>query len=65
MDGAELIDEVRRLDRTAVVIAVSGYDVDEMFRRVAGHVDTIMRKPIDPTELIQAIAGARLRRAGA
>jgi two-component system response regulator HydG len=65
MNGADLIAEVRRIDHSVVVIAVSGYDVDEMFRRVAGHADTILRKPIDPAELLQVIAGARLRRAAA
>jgi CheY-like chemotaxis protein len=63
MNGAELIDELRLIDPSVVVIAISGYDVEELFRRVADQADTIMRKPIDPGELVQAIAGARLRRA--
>ncbi len=61
--GPDVIDQLRAIDPSVVVIAVSGHDVEEMFRRVAGQVDTIMRKPIEPTSMLQAIAGARLRRA--
>ena len=60
--GPDVIDRIRAIDPSVVVIAVSGYDVEELFRRVAGSADSIMRKPIEPTELLQAIATARLRR---
>jgi CheY-like chemotaxis protein len=63
MNGPDLIDQLRRIDPSVVVIAISGYDVEELFRRVASQADTIMRKPIDPADLLQAIAGARLRSA--
>jgi CheY-like chemotaxis protein len=60
--GPDVIDRIRTIDPSVVVIAVSGFDVEELFRRVAGSADTIMRKPIEPAELLQAIATARLRR---
>jgi len=62
MGGPDVIDRIRAIDPSVVVIAVSGFDVEELFRRVAGAADTIMRKPIDPHDLLQAIANARLRR---
>jgi len=63
--GPDVIDQLRSIDPSVVVIAVSGYDVEDLFRRVAGSADTILRKPIEPTELLQAIASARLRRTAA
>src|SRR5258705_9471554 len=48
MSGPDLIDLLRTQAPDVICIAVSGYDVDEMFRRVAVHVHTILRKPIDP-----------------
>jgi CheY-like chemotaxis protein len=62
LSGPDVIDRLRAIDPNVVVIAVSGHDVEELFRRVASHADRIMRKPIDPHELLQAIAAARLRR---
>ena len=62
LTGPEVIDTITRLDPSVVVIAVSGYDVEELFRRVANRADSILRKPIEPGELLQAIASARVRR---
>jgi CheY-like chemotaxis protein len=62
LSGPDVIEQVRAIDPNVVVIAVSGYDVEELFRRVAGQADRIMRKPINPHDLLQAIAAARLRR---
>lgn len=62
LSGPDVIDRLRAIDPSVVVIAVSGYDVEELFRRVAGQADQIMRKPVDPHDLLQAIANARVRR---
>jgi DNA-binding NtrC family response regulator len=61
MSGAELIELLRRQAPQVMCIAVSGYDVEEMFRRVAKHVHTILRKPVDPPRLVEAVAKARGR----
>jgi DNA-binding NtrC family response regulator len=61
MSGVDLIDLLRVQAPEVICIAVSGYDVDEMFRRVAVHVHTIMRKPLDPQRLVEAVAKARAR----
>lgn len=61
MNGAEVIDKIRTLDPSAIVIAMSGYDVEELFRRAAQNADTLLRKPILPSDLLQAIANARTR----
>lgn len=63
LTGPELVERIHAMDPSVVVIAVSGHDVEELFRRVAGHATAIMKKPIEPTELLQAIASARVRRA--
>jgi CheY-like chemotaxis protein len=62
LSGPDVIEQVRAIDPSVVVIAVSGHDVEELFRRVAAQADRIMRKPINPHDLLQAIAAARLRR---
>lgn len=64
MSGADLIDLLRTQAPEVICIAVSGYDVDEMFRRVAVHVHTILRKPIDPNRLVEVVAKARARAPG-
>jgi CheY-like chemotaxis protein len=64
LSGPDVIERIHAIDRSVIVIAVSGYDVEELFRRVAGHADSILRKPIEPHDLLQAIASARVRRAG-
>jgi DNA-binding NtrC family response regulator len=61
MSGADLIDLLRAQAPEVICIAVSGYDVDDMFRRVAVHVHTIMRKPLDPQRLVEVVAKARAR----
>lgn len=64
LSGPDVIQQIHAMDRSVIVIAVSGHDVEELFRRVAGHADTILRKPIEPHDLLQAIAAARVRSAG-
>jgi two-component system response regulator HydG len=64
LSGPDVIDQIRKIDPSVIVIAISGYDVEELFRRVAGHADSILRKPIEPHDLLQAIASARVRRTG-
>lgn len=59
LDGAETIEAVHRHDPRILCIAVSGYDAQALFRRSAPHVDGIMKKPLDPGHLAQAIAHAR------
>jgi DNA-binding NtrC family response regulator len=61
MSGPELIELLRVEAPKVICIAISGHDVDEMFRRVAVHVHTILRKPIDPPRLAEAVAKARAR----
>jgi DNA-binding NtrC family response regulator len=62
LNGPDVIDRLRALDPSVVIIAMSGHDVEDLFRRVAGQADQIMRKPIDPHDLLQAISQARVRR---
>lgn len=60
MDGAATYEEIRRLDPTIPVIALSGYSVPEMMHRImrmGGYA--CMRKPVDVRELIRTIARAR------
>ncbi len=59
MDGAETIEAVHRHDPHILCIAISGHDAQELFRRAAAHVQTIMKKPIDPGDLAIAVARAR------
>ena len=61
MSGADLINLLKVEAPHVICIAVSGYDVEDMFRRVASHVHTILRKPIDPPRLVEAVAKARAR----
>lgn len=62
LTGPDVIEKIHAIDPGVVVIAVSGYDVEELFRRISSHADAIMRKPIEPSDLLQAIASARVRR---
>jgi DNA-binding NtrC family response regulator len=64
MSGPELIEELRALAPQVVCIAISGHDVEEMFRRVAAHVHTILRKPIEAFRLAEVVARARARAPG-
>jgi DNA-binding NtrC family response regulator len=61
MDGTEVIHRVRAVDPNIVFIAVTGHDVEELLRRAAEHAATILRKPVEPGDLLQAIARARGR----
>jgi DNA-binding NtrC family response regulator len=63
LTGPDVIDRIRAVDSAVVVIAISGHDVEDLFRRVSRLADRIMRKPVDPQDLLQAIAMARLQRA--
>lgn len=60
MDGVETCEEIRRLDTSISVIAVSGHSVPKMMHRLmslGGY--TCLRKPFDMRELVRAIARAR------
>jgi DNA-binding NtrC family response regulator len=60
MDGVETCEEIRRLDTSIAVIAVSGHSVPAMMHRLmslGGY--TCLRKPFDMRELVRAIARAR------
>ena len=61
MSGPDLIDWIRFEVPRMLCIAISGHDGDEVFRRVAAHVHTLLRKPIDPSQLAEAVATARAR----
>jgi DNA-binding NtrC family response regulator len=61
MSGPELIERLAVEAPEVICIAVSGQDGDDMFRRIAGHVHAILRKPIDPPFLAEAVARARAR----
>jgi CheY-like chemotaxis protein len=61
LTGPEVIERIRSFDPKIVFIAVSGHDVREMFRKAALSVDSFLRKPIDPSDLMQAIAKGRGR----
>lgn len=60
MDGAELVDRLKKLDASVAVIAVSGHSVPEMLGRVAAAgAFRCMQKPLAPEELVHTIARAR------
>ncbi len=60
MSGPEMIEKMRAVNPSVVVIAVSGEDVPDMIRKVASMgAHTFMRKPYPFPELIRAIALAR------
>jgi DNA-binding NarL/FixJ family response regulator len=61
MSGPELIEALHVAAPEVICIAVSGHDGDEMFRRIASHVHAILRKPVDPPNLVEAVAKARAR----
>ena len=63
LTGPEVIDRIRTLDPRIVFVAVSGHDVREMFRKASLTVDSFLRKPVDPGDLMQAIAKGRGRAA--
>jgi DNA-binding NtrC family response regulator len=60
MDGVQTYEEIRRLDGSIAVIAVSGHSVPEMMHRLmslGGYA--CLRKPFETSELVRAIARAR------
>lgn len=60
MNGVQTYEEIRRLDASIAVIAVSGHSVPELMHQLmslGGY--TCMRKPFDMRELVRAIARAR------
>ena len=59
MDGAQVIEALHRHDPGILCIAVSGYDAQDLFRRVAAHVQAILKKPFATGDLAHAIARAR------
>ncbi len=59
LSGPEVIERIERIDRRIVFIAVSGHDAQDLFRRAADHVAGFLRKPIEPEQLIHAIARTR------
>ena len=59
MDGPQLIDRVRAEYPGVVFIAVTGFDIEDLIRRAAIHASAILRKPVRPGELLEAIARAR------
>lgn len=59
LSGPEVIEQIGRVDRRIVFIAISGHDAEEMFRRAAARAERCLRKPIDPLELMRTIARAR------
>lgn len=62
MDGMATYEQIRRIDPTIAVIAVSGHSVPEMMHRImstGGYA--CLRKPIDIHDLLRAVARARGR----
>lgn len=60
MSGADLAEELRRVNPGMTVIAVSGYAVPEMINKAANDgAYACMKKPFAPQELVQVIAQAR------
>ena len=61
IDGPELIGRLNARDPGLVFIALSSEDIDHLVRRAAEHADSILRKPVPPRDLVEAIARARVR----
>jgi DNA-binding NtrC family response regulator len=62
LSGPEVIERIHQINPAITCIAVSGHDVQDLFRRAASHVHTFLRKPIDPANLAETIARARGKR---
>lgn len=60
-DGPGLIERIRRLEQTLVVIAISSQDDEVLLRRAAVHAAAILQRPVVPADLVEAIARARAR----
>ncbi len=61
LTGAEVVEQIARLDRGIACIGVSGHDAPALFRRAAENVVSFLRKPYRPTDLASSIARARSR----
>jgi YesN/AraC family two-component response regulator len=61
LTGPEVIARIREFDPSIVFVAVSGHDVREMFRKASLTVDSFLRKPVNPADLMEAIAKGRGR----
>ncbi len=60
MAGPDLIERICALDRSIACIAVSGQDVQEMFRRASAvGASACLTKPLDTGDLVRQIARAR------
>jgi DNA-binding NtrC family response regulator len=60
VDGADLMEQIRRADKTIACIAVSGFEVQELFQRVsAAGAWACLRKPVNIEELLRQIAKVR------
>jgi len=64
ISGPDVITRLREIDPRVVVIAISGQDVEDLLRRAAPQADALMRKPVEPADLLNAIATARVRTVG-
>jgi CheY-like chemotaxis protein len=62
LNGLRLIKEIREIDPTAVLVAISGASADQLeMAKDLGAVSTLY-KPIDPKTLLAAIAEAAIKR---
>lgn len=61
VDGPALIEHIRRIDADVVVLALSSQDVDSLLQRAAVHAAAILRRPVAPGDLVEALARARAR----
>jgi DNA-binding NtrC family response regulator len=60
VDGAAMVATFRNLDPELAIIVLSRYDASEMISRVSAlGVCACMRKPVDPRELLGAVAKVR------
>jgi DNA-binding NtrC family response regulator len=56
------LEQVRKIDASIAIIAVSGHDVPEILKRAAAMgIYAFQQKPFNPAELVQLIARARGR----
>jgi CheY-like chemotaxis protein len=65
LNGLRLIQEIREIDMSAVVVAISGASADQLdLAKDLGAVSTLY-KPLDPKQLLEAVgAAAKQRKAG-
>jgi DNA-binding NtrC family response regulator len=60
MSATQLMQELQRLDPSIVHIAVAGHDVPALMREAAANGAFVcLRKPVNPSELVEVIARAR------